>query len=224
MTSSSRTSLLFDLDGTLVDTAPDLIDALNVAISEQDLKPVPSSLVRPYVGLGGLAMLSYAYRYHEKAIEEAQLLAAHQHFRRYYEDNICVHSKMYDGVLQVIPALYDEGYHLSVCTNKPQYLAIQLLEQLDMAQYFATICGSDTVPNRKPHRDHLAITAKRAGTSLDNSIMIGDATPDVEAARNADIPVIGFDYGYSTIAMADLAPDLLLSCFRDLPSALKALA
>jgi phosphoglycolate phosphatase len=217
-------SLLFDLDGTLVDTAPDLINALNHVFMEKKLSPVPSELVRPYVGLGALAMLQQGFQHHGIEVDTEQLTEAHGIFRTYYEQNICVESRAYDGVWDVIPAFYEEGYRLSVCTNKPEYLAVSLLQQLDLAKYFAAICGSDTVPNRKPHRDHLAITVERAGTSLDSSVMVGDASPDVDGARNAAIPIIGFDYGYSPVAMADLSPDILLSSFGDLPAALEQLS
>lgn len=224
MVASSFSSLLFDLDGTLVDTAPDLINALNHVFTEKKLSPVPSELVRPYVGLGALAMLQQGFQHQGIKVEEAQLTEAHGVFRAYYEENICVESKAYDGVWDIITAFHDEGYKLSVCTNKPEYLAVALLNQLGLSRYFSAICGSDTVPNRKPHRDHLAVTTERAGTSLECSVMIGDASPDVDAARNASIPIIGLDYGYSTIAMADLAPDILLSSFADLPEALKRLS
>lgn len=224
MVASPFTSLLFDLDGTLVDTAPDLINALNQVFSEQDLVPVPSNLVRPYVGLGALAMLKRGYAHHNIDPDETLLASSHQLFLTFYGENICVESKAYDGVWDVIPSLHEEGYCLSVCTNKPQYMAFEVLDQLDLAKFFATICGSDTVPNRKPHRDHLAITAERAGASLKHSVMVGDASPDVDGARNASIPIIGFDYGYSTVAMADLAPDILLSSFSELPDALIQLA
>ncbi len=224
MVASPFTSLLFDLDGTLVDTAPDLINAVNHVFARQDLPAVPGELVRPYVGLGALAMLQKGYEYHELGIDEAQLAQVHGVFRAYYEENICVESQAYDGVWDVIPSLYEEGYRLAICTNKPEYLAVELLDRLDLSKYFAAICGSDSVPNRKPHRDHLAITADRAGTSLDRSVMVGDASPDVDGARNACIPIIGFDYGYSTVAMADLSPDVLLSSFGDLPDALKQLS
>lgn len=224
MIASPFSSLLFDLDGTLVDTAPDLINALNHIFTEKNLSPVPSDLVRPYVGLGALAMLRQGFQHHGIEVDEDQLTQAHMLFRAYYEEHICVESHAYDGVWDVVPALYEEGYSLSVCTNKPEYLAISLLETLDLSKYFAAICGSDTVPNRKPHRDHLAITAERAGTSLEASVMVGDASPDVDGARNASIPIIGFDYGYSTIEMANLSPDILLSSFRDLPAALAQLS
>lgn len=220
MVASVFNSLLFDLDGTLVDTAPDLINALNHVFTEQGLSPVPSSLVRPYVGLGALAMLQQGFLYHGLEAEETHLQRAHGIFRSYYEGNICVESLAYNGVWDVIPALHKEGYRLSVCTNKPEYLAVDLLERLDLSKYFSAICGSDSVPNRKPHRDHLAITAERAGASLKHSVMVGDASPDVDGARNASIPIIGFDYGYSTIAMSELSPDILLSSFSDLPDAL----
>ncbi len=224
MATSPLNSLLFDLDGTLVDSAPDLINALNHVFAAHDRTPVPSKLVQPYVGLGALAMLQQGFQHHGLEVHEAQLTEAHEVFRSYYEKNICVESEAYEGVRDVIPALYEEGYRLSVCTNKPEYLAIELLEQLNLSKYFSAICGSDTVPNRKPHRDHLAITAERAGASLDSSVMVGDASPDVDGARNASIPIIGFDYGYSTVAMADLSPDILLSSFGDLPAALEQLS
>lgn len=217
-------SLLFDLDGTLVDTAPDLINALNHVFAEKRLSPVPCDLVRPYVGLGALAMLRQGFQHHGIQIDEDRLTRTHELFRTYYEENICVESQAYDGVWDVLPTLYEDGYSLSVCTNKPEHLAVSLLEKLDLSKYFAAICGSDTVPNRKPHRDHLSLTAERAGTSLEASVMVGDASPDVDGARNASIPIIGFDYGYSTVAMADLSPDILLSSFRDLPAALVQLS
>jgi phosphoglycolate phosphatase len=224
MTSSPFSSLIFDLDGTLVDTAPDLIRALNHVMAQHDLAAIEAQQVRPLVGLGARVMLEHGFAHHGCTLGEPDLKAAHRTFLAYYEENICVESHPYDGVWDVIPAFYEEGYCLSVCTNKPEGLAVGLLDQLDLAKYFSAICGSNTVPNRKPHADHLAVTTQRAAAPLKGSVMVGDSTPDVEAARNAGIPIIGFDYGYSPIAMAELSPDILLSSFHQLPQALASLA
>ncbi|MCT4656269.1 MAG: phosphoglycolate phosphatase [Cohaesibacter sp.] len=223
MPSRPITGLLFDLDGTLVDTAPDLIGALNHVLGSYDLAPAPSSLVQPLVGFGARAMLEAGFHHHEHQVSEEELTRAHKAFLAYYEENICTHSKAYDGVWDVTPHLYEEGYRLAVCTNKPEDLAANLMDQLDLARYFATICGSDTVSNRKPHKDHLEMTCLRAGMRLERCVMVGDSSPDIEAAKAASIPSVGFSYGYTPVPMEELGPTILLHHFADLPEAIKDL-
>lgn len=223
MRNVSRSCLLFDLDGTLVDTAPDLTAALNHVLDISALEPVTVNFIGCYVGFGARVMIEKAMAHHKRSLTQAEMDAAHKAFLAYYEDNICVESQAYDGVVSVLENYRECDTRLAVCTNKPQALSLQLLEALDILKYFHVVCGSDSVSNRKPHPAHITETIERAEGHIANSVMIGDSSADIDAARAVGIPVIGMSYGYSPVPVADLKPDMVLHNFADLPDALRTL-
>lgn len=217
-------TILFDLDGTLVDTAPDLAGALNHVLREADLAPVSVGAVRDIVGLGARVTIERGFAHHGITLEDAALDAAHKSFLDFYESHICVDSVPYEGVVEVLEALRADGAVLGVCTNKPEGLSILLLEQLGLAHHFATICGSDTVPHRKPHADHILTALARADGSPQSAVMVGDSRADIDAAKAANIPVIGMTYGYTPIPVGQLGADIVLDRFTNVPSALTTLS
>lgn len=223
MPATTQFCAIFDLDGTLVDTAPDLAAGMNAAMADLGLPPVPVATVRHLVGRGarvlverGLAINGIA----APAVEEIDRLVAI--FLSHYRENIAAGSVAYDGAVDVLNTLSARGVRMGVCTNKPTDLAVQLLQLLKLDHYFHAILGADALPVKKPHPDHLLETIRRCGGAVARSVMIGDSETDVATARAACVPVIVFSHGYTAIAPQELGADVVLDHFEGLLPALTA--
>jgi len=212
--------VVFDLDGTLVDTAPDLVGALNAILEREGIPPIPAPSARKMIGAGARALLERGLERDGRTIDADKLNRMVQDFIAYYADNIAVHSKPFDGLIAALDVLAARGCTFAVCTNKLEWLSKRLLDQLDLSKRFAAICGADTFGVSKPDPTILRQTVARAGGKMSSAIMIGDAGPDVGVARRAGIPVIGVDYGYTEVPIRDLAPDLVISHLEQLPDAI----
>lgn len=211
-------SICFDLDGTLVDTAPDLVRVTNEVIALEGLSETDYGKARLDVGYGSYALIRNAFARADHAVADARVDELRAHFLTSYENNIDALSQPYPGVLDVLKDLRRAGARLSVCTNKPGYLARPLMDALDMSRYFERIVGSDDVERNKPYADHIyAAAGHRKRRPI---VMIGDSLPDVLSARAAKVPVIVMAYGYSPIPVVKLGADRILRSFRELPSAL----
>ena len=211
-------SICFDLDGTLVDTAPDLVRVLNEIVAAEGLPEVDFDQARNLVGYGARRLIQHAYDHAGESIsaDHADKLLAK--FLESYEREIARLSRPYPGVLGTLIRLKNEGMNLSICTNKPGYLARPLIEALGMRPYFDRIVGSRDGVRTKPHADHVfAAAGHRRARDI---IMVGDSMPDVLAARAAGVPVIVMSYGYANMPSARLRADKTLRQFRDLPAAI----
>lgn len=219
-------SITFDLDGTLVDTAPDLVRVLNAVITPNGLAPVAVDDARSLIGFGSMAMIKQAYRDANVALSEPKAINIQREFLNLYAEDLSQVSTAYPGVVEVLSQLKRAGARLSVCTNKPGAMARPLLQQLGLSQFFERIVGSgDDVPT-KPAAEHIfAAVGHRGGEHRGSSkiVMVGDGAPDVFAARAAKVPVILMSYGYSPISVHTFGADAVLRNFRELPSALNAL-
>lgn len=224
MASHSFSCILFDLDGTLVDTAPDLIGALNHVLSLNDLSHIPDHLIRPYVGHGAIAAMKRGFAYHDRAVDEDHLKNAHKQFLDHYIENISATSRPYPGAEPLLRSLFADGHRLGVCTNKKEQMSIRLLSQLGLADLFHAICGADSVANHKPHREHILTTIDKAGGDLRKSVMVGDTKTDVDAAKAANIPVVLLSHGYTPTPVEELGADLVIDHFDALPDALSQLS
>ena len=216
-------TLVFDLDGTLVDTAPDLVGGLNVAMALENLDPITVPEVRRIVGGGVRVMLERGLRLRNHAVTEArfdQLAAA---FFAHYELHIADESRMYPDVERVLDELAAAGNRLAVCTNKPEKLSLLLLEAMGLRDKFAAVCGADTFPVKKPDPLHFIGTIERAGGDIGQAVMIGDSRADSEVAANAKVPCILLDYGYTDVPATDLGADAVISHFCDVPGAIRKL-
>lgn len=200
----SVSKVIFDLDGTLVDTAPDLCSALNHCLKTQGLQMVDPAIVQNLVGQGAIAMLEKGLAL-QKTPTTLDPKSLHATFLDYYADHIADNSKTYEGCTELLEHLTQMDISLAICTNKPIKLAIPLMEELGIKHYFSAICGGDTFGFKKPDPRHITETA--ALLEGENSIvMIGDSIHDIEAAKAANIPTIGVSYGYSSIDMKVLKP------------------
>jgi len=220
---TSVRTVVFDLDGTLVDTAPDLIGALNFVLDREGLPPVPIESARDMIGAGARKLI-------ERGLELDGRSAAHEDITRltgdfidYYAAHIADASRPFEGLEEALDDLQTLGYRFAVCTNKLEWLSKLLLDQLGLSSRFAAICGADTFGVSKPDPAILRQTITRAGGQLSSAIMVGDAGPDIGVARRAGVPVIGVGFGYTAVPIADLNPDRLISHMRELPAAVQGL-
>jgi phosphoglycolate phosphatase len=221
MTSSPL--IVFDLDGTLVDTAPDLITALNWVLAREGLPPVPLKTARTMIGQGARRLIERGLELEGREMTPAEVSRLTADFITYYGDHIAQESRPFDGLIDALDDLAGRGYRFAVCTNKLEWLSKRLLEALSLTDRFAAICGADTFGVSKPDPVILQQTVARAGGAISAVIMVGDAGPDVGVARRAGVPVIGVDFGYTDVPIAELKPDVVISHMRDLPAAVERL-
>jgi phosphoglycolate phosphatase len=215
--------IVFDLDGTLVDTAPDLIGALNFVLDREGLPPVPLHSARTMIGAGARRLIERGLELEDRAASVADIDRMTADFIEYYAAHIADGSRPFDGLEDALDDLSGRGYRFAVCTNKLEWLSKLLLDRLGLSSRFSAICGADTFGVSKPDPAILQQTVARAGGQLSSAIMVGDAGPDVGVARRAGIPVVGVEFGYTEVPMADLKPDRLINKMRDLPAAVESL-
>lgn len=215
--------LVFDLDGTLVDTAPDLVAALNVVMARESLPPVPMHSARKMIGAGARALIERGLESEGRAVDRDDLDRMTREFLEHYAANICRESRPFGGLSDCLDVLETRGWRFAVCTNKLEWLSRRLLDKLGLSPRFAAICGADTFGVQKPDPVILRQTVVRAGGDLAATIMVGDAGTDVGVARRANVPVIGVDWGYTDVPIAQLSPDRVISHFDQLPDAIRSL-
>jgi len=216
----SNLSLCFDLDGTLIDTAPDLVRVLNAVIAEEGLPETEFDEARKAVGYGSRALINSALTRENHSVSDARIDELQKLFLKLYAEDICQLSTSFPGVVDTLKALKQDGAELSVCTNKPGYLARPLIEKLGLSNLFVRVVGGDDLVRNKPYADHIWKAAGHRGRSR-KIVMVGDSRPDVLSARNAKVPCLVMRYGYSTIPVIKLGGDRVLSRFRDVPAAVR---
>jgi phosphoglycolate phosphatase len=221
---TSRRFVVFDLDGTLVDTAPDLINALNFILAREGLAPVPMHAARNMIGAGARKLLERGLELEGRTISLAELDRLTGDFISHYAEHIADVSRPFDGLEAALDDLTSQGYRFAVCTNKLEWLSKRLLDRLNLSPRFAAICGADTFGVSKPDPAILRQTVARAGSELSSAIMVGDAGPDVGVARRAGVPVICVSFGYTEVPVADLKPDRVIDHMRELRGAVESLA
>ena len=216
--------VVFDLDGTLVDTAPDLINALNYVLDREGMPAVPMDKARSMIGQGARKLIERGLEVDGRDVSVADINRLTGDFIDYYAAHIADESRPFEGLEASLTELSGLGYRFAVCTNKLEWLSKLLIEKLDLTARFDAICGADTFGVSKPDPVILQQTVARAGGSMASAIMVGDAGPDIGVARRAGIPVIGVEFGYTDVPIAELKPDLLIGHFRELPGAVEKLS
>lgn len=212
----TRPIIVFDLDGTLIDTAPDLLESLNHTLAAGDLPAVDEIGFRRFVGQGGRVMIERAYAAQRRA------LAADEHdrlfgiFLDHYSLNIPGRSQPYPGVVEAIGRFEEAGFALAVCTNKYEASSLQLIEALGLTRHFTAIAGQDTFPFRKPDPRHLTRTIELAGGDPGRALMVGDSQTDIDTAKAAGIPVVAVDFGYTDRHVREFEPSAIISHFDEL--------
>ena len=221
---TSPGTIVFDLDGTLVDTAPDLISALNYVLEREGMPAVPLHLARTMIGAGARRLIERGLELDGRIVGVEDIDRLTHDFIDYYADHIADASRPFEGLEDALDDLSGRGYRFAVCTNKLEWLSKLLLDRLELSGRFAAICGADTFGVSKPDPAILRQTVARAGGELSSTVMVGDAGPDIGVARRAGVPVIGVEFGYTDVPIADLRPDLLIGHMRQLPAAVATLS
>jgi phosphoglycolate phosphatase len=216
-------TIVFDLDGTMIDTAPDLIHAANHALEQHGMARVPARIIQPAVGYGARAMIRTAMEHQGCAPAEDELTRMTEAFVAYYADNILVDSRAFPGLVAAMDALRGEGAILAVCTNKREGLAKKLLAGLALDGYFAFIAGRETFPVSKPDPGHILAAIQAAGGEPARAAMIGDSSADGDAAKGVPVPFVAVSFGYGESPVEVLGPDAVIHSFDELVPALRGL-
>ncbi len=207
---------LFDLDGTLVDTAGDLTEALNVALAAGNAAQVSVDQVRSMIGQGARRLIERGFALSKTDHSKAELDDLVRIFLDHYRANINNHSVFYPDALAMLDRLEDAGVRLAICTNKPEAMAVALMDSLGHGSRFAMIAGGDTHPVNKPDPGHLTLTVDTIGGDPERVVMVGDSFADVEAARRAGYPCIGVSFGYTDTPMRELGPDFVIDTLSEI--------
>lgn len=215
--------LVFDLDGTLADTARDLIATLNVLLVREGLPTVAPAAARSLVGAGARALIErgFAVRGEPPPAERVDPLV--RDFLAHYEAHIADESELFPGALAALDRFADAGFRLAVCTNKPEPLARLLLGKLGAADRFSAICGRGTFPMHKPDPRTFDLTVEAAGGDPRRAVMVGDSRTDIDTAKAAGAPVVAVDFGYTEIHVSEFGPDRVISHFDELWGAAEAI-
>ena len=220
---TQKLTVVFDLDGTLVDTAPDLAAAMNAVLAKRDRAQVPLADVRHMVGQGARALMSKAMAATGEPADEPLLDELYDQFLAYYLNNIADHSTPFPGVTAQLERCLDAGFQLGVCTNKPEAASNLLLDELEMSRYFSAVVGGDSLEVKKPDPEHIHETVRRAGGTVGHAVMVGDSANDIDAARAAETRVIAVSFGYTQIPVRELGPDITIDHFDEFWPALERL-
>jgi phosphoglycolate phosphatase len=212
-------TVVFDLDGTLVDSAPDLVATLNVIFGRNGLPPVAYDAARNMVGGGARAMIGRGLAAEGRTLGEVEVDRLVRDFIDYYGAHIADHSRPFPGLEAALDELAAAGCRLAVCTNKLEWLSLRLLDAFALSKRFVAICGADTFGLRKPDPELLRLTLARAGGSPDRAVMVGDSLSDIATARAAGVPVVAVDYGYTETPVGELGPDRVIGALPELPAA-----
>ncbi len=218
-----RPTLVFDLDGTLIDTAQDLIATLNVILDREGLDALPFDSAVPMVGHGARVLIERALAANGVVREAAVIDRLFDDYIAHYSAHIADLSRPYPGLEAALDSFASKGWILAVCTNKLEHLSLDLLGRLSLSERFAAICGADTFLARKPDPIALTETIRRAGGSPDAALMVGDSKTDIDTAKAAAIPVIAVDFGYTPIPVQELGPDAVISHYDELAGAVARL-
>jgi phosphoglycolate phosphatase len=213
--------VVFDLDGTLAETAPDIMGTLNIILGREGLPALPLERARELVGAGARALIERGFRVSGRPLEPETLERLFEEFLLVYADNVAGNSHLFDGVLDALDTLSSEGFALAVCTNKPILHTRLILDHFGISGRFAAVAGRDSFPFFKPDPRHLTLTIEQAKADPARAVMIGDSRTDIATARAAGIPSICVPFGYTDVPIETLSPDLVIQHFDELPGAVR---
>lgn len=208
-------TIVFDLDGTLVDSAPDLILATNHVLVDAGFNRVDPAFIRPFISFGTKRMIEEGVRHQGRTISDEQHEAMFRNLIAFYMDNMAVESRPFPGLEDVLNTLGERDATIAICTNKLERMAVLLMDELGLGHHFKTITGRDTFPVCKPDPEHLLATIRQAGGDPARSVMVGDSTTDYTTAKAAGVPIIGVTFGYTDVPLADLECEGLISHYQD---------
>lgn len=212
-------TIAFDLDGTLVDSAPDLIGTLNVILNQEGVAPLPLDEARPFIGHGARRLIERGFAAQGQPLAADRIPELFDRFIAHYNQHSADLTRPYPGVIESLTQMKAAGAKLAVCTNKLTGLSTPILEKLDLARFFDAVVGADSAPAPKPDPRHLIFAVEAAGGRIERAVMVGDASTDAGAARAAKAPLILVSFGYTEIPAAELAPDILVDHYDQMANA-----
>jgi phosphoglycolate phosphatase len=216
MNATAAPTVVYDLDGTLADTATDLMAALNAVLTRQGLTPLPVADAKSMLGAGGRALIERGFLASGGGLTPMTLEALYGDFLAHYNAHIADHTRLYPGVEAALAGFARAGWRQAICTNKIEASARLLMEKLGVADRFAFICGQDTFGVGKPDPKPLIGTIAAVGGLSVRALMVGDSATDIKTARAAGLPVIAVDFGYTSVPVDELGPDRAISHFDEL--------
>lgn len=216
-------AVIFDLDGTLVDTAPDLMRATNHVLVEKGRRPISMDEVRAFVGHGARSLITRGLKATGELPDGYDVEPDYERFVAYYSANIAGGSMVFPGLVKLLDRLKDDGFGLGVCTNKLEGLSVQLLDALDLARYFGSVVGPDTLGIAKPDPAPFYEAVKRLELDSPRALMVGDSETDILTARNAGVPVIAVPFGYTPRPVQEFGPDRMIQHFDEAYEAIQDL-
>jgi phosphoglycolate phosphatase len=216
-------TIVYDLDGTLADTAEDLVATLNYLLGREGLAPMRVESAGSLLGAGARALIQRGFGASGRTLDPQTLEALFADYLEYYKVHIADRTQLYPGVDKALAVFARAGWRQAICTNKIESLARLLIAKLGVADRFAFICGQDTFGVGKPDAAPLLKTIAASGGASDHAIMVGDSITDIKTARAAGVPVIAVDFGYADAPVAELKPDRVISHFDELAEACAAL-
>jgi phosphoglycolate phosphatase len=208
-------ALVFDLDGTLVDTAPDLLAATNHVLATLQRRPITLEEVRAFVGHGSRALITRGCEATGDPVDPQALDRLQAQFLAYYGANIAVHSRPFPGLSGFLDRCKAQGLALAVCTNKPEKLSLALLDALGMRGLFRAVVGPDTIGVAKPDPRPYEEAVRRSGHEVPRSLMVGDSETDIRTARNAGVPVIAVSFGYTPQHVSAFHPTHIINHYDE---------
>lgn len=215
---------VFDLDGTLADTAPDLVRTLNVVLAREGVAPIALEDARTTIGSGARALIEKGFEAERRELLPDRLDELYKFFLAHYGENVCVETTLYPGARSALERLDAAGFRLAVCTSKFEAHSVAILRQLGVAHLFASIAGRDTFPYIKPDPRHLTSAVEQAGSQPCRAVMVGDSRTDIVTAKAAGIPVVAVSFGYTEVPVRELGPDRVIHHFDRLFHAVGELA
>ena len=206
----SKTTLVFDLDGTIVHSAPDLANAVNYVLVPLGKEPLSVAEAQSMIGNGMPKLLERGFAARSVEVSEGEFEQHFAVFRDFYTENSCVDTAAYPGAFEMLEQVRADGYLTAICTNKLETVTKVIMNQMYLTRLFDGVVGAEPPRPRKPDADPVWLAIERAGGSRDNSIMIGDSPADIGAGKAAQLPTIAVSYGYTNVPPAELGADILI--------------
>jgi phosphoglycolate phosphatase len=199
--------LIFDLDGTLIDSKLDLVHSVNAARALMDLSPISEDVVASYVGNGAPVLIRRALG---PSASEADVQHALQYFLSYYREHMLDHTRLYPGVKEALDRLLESGIKMAVLTNKPVRFSRTLVEGLGLSGHFFQVYGGNSFDQKKPAPVGVRKLLEESGVARDRTMMVGDSGVDIRTARNAEVKACGVTYGFQPEGFLEDPPDILV--------------
>ncbi len=217
----SKTTLVFDLDGTIVHSAPDLANAVNHVLVPLGKEPLSVAEAQGMIGNGMPKLLERGFAARNMEVSDDEFEKHFAVFRDFYTENCCVDTAAYPGAFEMLEQVRADGYLTAICTNKLETVTKVIMDQMDLTRLFDGVVGAEPPRPRKPDADPVWLAIERAGGSRDNSIMIGDSPADIGAGKAALLPTIAVSYGYTNIPPAELGADILIDLLSEVSGAVR---